>query len=427
MIRDIPISNLEEYVYTLHKSANLVILMLDEKGTILYLNSFIEKLTGYDRKELKGKNWVEIFIPSEFNKDTDDIFKDVIAQKNMHWGNVNEIVCKDKSLKTVSWNNSICFDKSGNFETILSVGTDITEYKQVEFELKNTITKLHEEHEKQKILFNQLSHITIEIDGHKLINANQRLFDFFDYENLEEYRDNVVCICDKFIQHKDYFHAGLVKETQFWIEAMQELPKESQMVIMIDKDNEIHVFSVNCAKIQENHYLVSFDDVTDLMLKNKEFEHKASHDNLTGIFNREKFTSVYSKIKTDGTNFLVMFDIDYFKRVNDNFGHDIGDKVLKELSSCVKHMLRDRDTFVRWGGEEFMIILPAINKKIALQIAQRIRKKVVSLHVGTLPKITISLGVTNIRSDDDKDEALKRVDEALYQAKAYGRNRVVLY
>ena len=125
-----------------------------------------------------------------------------------------------------------------------------------------------------------------------------------------------------------------------------------------------------------------------------------------------------------------MIDLDYFKRVNDNFGHDMGDEVLKALSRSCLDELREVDYFGRLGGEEFAVILTQTNLSNAKVVAERLRARIESLTLAARKKeplkVTISLGVaTSTPSDKTFKDILKRADRALYQAKAEGRNRVV--
>jgi len=425
VINNIPISNLENYIEILHKTANVIILSLDKQSNILYVNSYIEHLTGYKSEEVLGKNWIEVFIPTINGVAIENIFQDVIQSKDMHWGNINEIVCKDGSIKTISWNNSLCLDENGMFETVISIGNDITQFRKVENQLKETIDDLKEEHQKQQFLFSRLSNIVIETDGIKIVNASESLMDFFGYDDLEAFKSEYNCVCEKFVQHEDYFHIGMIDKDENWIEVMKKLPKAKQVVVMIGKDYETHAFSVRFSPTFHKKFLIYFDDVTDLMIQTKEYEYKANHDNLTKIFNREKFNSIYKKLKAENSiNSLIMFDIDHFKKVNDTFGHDIGDKVLKVLSSYVKDKLGRQGVLSRWGGEEFMILYFG-KVDAAYILAEKIRNLVESLNLNDIPNITISLGVTQIKSDKEKDLALKQVDEALYKAKKTGRNKTI--
>ncbi len=163
----------------------------------------------------------------------------------------------------------------------------------------------------------------------------------------------------------------------------------------------------------------------------------AATDALTGLYNRrfmERQLSVFAaNAASRGRPLAVLaIDVDYFKSINDNHGHDVGDRVLQELSSRIKEGLRHLDLACRTGGEEFVAILPDTDKAVALRVGERLRKAVsmrpfnAGAKSGPLP-ITVSIGVAAFEGINDSMEALlKRGDEALYKAKREGRNRVTL-
>lgn len=120
-----------------------------------------------------------------------------------------------------------------------------------------------------------------------------------------------------------------------------------------------------------------------------------------------------------------MFDIDHFKQVNDNYGHDVGDEVLKGLVELVRQQMRRADLLARWGGEEFMIMAAETPCTGALELAEKLRRRVAAESFEQVGKVTISLGVAAYHRQEPLKNLLKRVDDALYQAKEQGRNRVV--
>ena len=121
-----------------------------------------------------------------------------------------------------------------------------------------------------------------------------------------------------------------------------------------------------------------------------------------------------------------MFDIDHFKAVNDTYGHDVGDAVLREISALVRDNIRENDTLARWGGEEFMVLSVRSNMKYAKQVADRLRKAVAEFSFTGVPgQITSSFGVALHNTGESGEELVKRVDKALYKAKETGRNKVV--
>lgn len=157
-------------------------------------------------------------------------------------------------------------------------------------------------------------------------------------------------------------------------------------------------------------------------------------DQLTGLYNRRHFIEVlgneYRREVRYGHKFsIIMFDIDHFKNVNDTYGHDIGDFVLKELSSIVKSRLREYDVLCRWGGEEFMILLPETGAEQSYEVAEVIRKLIEKHNFLPVPKVTSSFGVITHSENDGLNikDLTTFVDQALYEAKDTGRNKVIVY
>ena len=125
-----------------------------------------------------------------------------------------------------------------------------------------------------------------------------------------------------------------------------------------------------------------------------------------------------------------MFDIDHFKVVNDTYGHSVGDKVLASIANIASSSIREGDILLRYGGEEFLCVLPGASQHDALMVAERMRIMVMDSHVNNLEqeiKVTISLGVATYPCENilDSDQLVKLADEAMYVAKNTGRNRVV--
>jgi diguanylate cyclase (GGDEF)-like protein len=168
--------------------------------------------------------------------------------------------------------------------------------------------------------------------------------------------------------------------------------------------------------------------------KTKELEILATTDMLTEIYNRRKLYEIleheYTRAKRYGTDLsIIMFDIDYFKKINDTHGHDVGDYVLKTVAKNVKKVIREVDHFGRWGGEEFLIILPQTNLDGAYKAAEKIREVIENIGFGKIGKVTASFGVsTYIKElDNSPDEIVKSADIALYDAKRKGRNTVSIF
>jgi diguanylate cyclase (GGDEF)-like protein len=163
---------------------------------------------------------------------------------------------------------------------------------------------------------------------------------------------------------------------------------------------------------------------------NKALEYSATHDVLTEILNRGAILAflendIRRAKRIRSSLSLMMFDIDLFKKINDNYGHLVGDSILRQLASIVKDAIRDIDLFGRYGGEEFIIILPDTNINQAKILATRILQRVQDTNFLTNKielKVTISIGVTEFIAEETVDQFIERTDEALYEAKSAGRN-----
>jgi diguanylate cyclase (GGDEF)-like protein/PAS domain S-box-containing protein len=181
----------------------------------------------------------------------------------------------------------------------------------------------------------------------------------------------------------------------------------------------------------ERCFVAIANDVTEhnRVLEEKEvYCNLAQHDHLTNIYNRKHFDEMLelelSRFKRYGEKgSLIMFDIDHFKKVNDTFGHDLGDEVLKTVTRRVQGMLRESDIFARWGGEEFVLLLPHTDYHGACEKAEALRISISELAIKTVGHITCSFGVADLREEESKESLFKRLDRALYRAKREGRNR----
>jgi diguanylate cyclase (GGDEF)-like protein len=165
----------------------------------------------------------------------------------------------------------------------------------------------------------------------------------------------------------------------------------------------------------------------------EELERLANFDSLTGLYNRQailsKLRELINRAKRYKEDFSVsMLDIDHFKKVNDRYGHLTGDDVLEKIAALIRQNIRDTDIAGRYGGEEFIIILPQANLSSALVVAERIRNIIENAEMkdsaGNVFAITVSQGLSGWERGEDAYSLISRADEALYKAKANGRNRV---
>jgi diguanylate cyclase (GGDEF)-like protein len=156
--------------------------------------------------------------------------------------------------------------------------------------------------------------------------------------------------------------------------------------------------------------------------------HVATHDEKTGLHNYVFFKDVFSfeleKARRGKQLSLIIIDIDFFKKINDNYGHLQADKILMQLSDVLKEKVRKSDVVARFGGEEFFIMLPNTHLQRAEKVAERLRKAILSDSFLKKYKVSISAGIAEYKIKDNIERIAKRADKGLYKAKKNGRNRV---
>lgn len=194
---------------------------------------------------------------------------------------------------------------------------------------------------------------------------------------------------------------------------------------------------------QIEHVCLIIYDVTStatnrqqLQALNTQLEQLAHTDRLTGLFNRGHWEETLKQefdrhCRYGGMASMLMFDIDHFKKINDTFGHQAGDKVIQHLARLLMQSIRTTDVAGRYGGEEFVVLLPGVDNVGARLFAERLRKRVEALqveHEGQVISFTISLGISDMSGKPETHEQLIReADQALYDSKHNGRNRVTVY
>ncbi len=171
--------------------------------------------------------------------------------------------------------------------------------------------------------------------------------------------------------------------------------------------------------------------VEDLRASLYELHDAATRDEKTGVYNHKFFKTVFGmeteKAKEGKEKLcLAMIDIDFFKKFNDTYGHLVGDEILVELTKNLAMHLRKYDILARFGGEEFLVLLPETSASRAKQITERLRKSLWKNERMKKYKVTISIGVTEYKTRDNMERMIKRADKALYISKENGRNKVTV-
>lgn len=209
-----------------------------------------------------------------------------------------------------------------------------------------------------------------------------------------------------------------------------------QLYAMLALGNRIAAYTALFMSGTTGFVLVGIGFLTSILIvEQQNLSALALNDPLTGLSNRRGLESALPSFLDTATNneeciSVITIDIDYFKRINDTYGHDEGDKALKHVASALRAFARSTDVLARLGGEEFLLVLSNIHLDAAAAIAERCRQGIESLKLncgGERANLTISLGVASECANVNFNDLLKEADEALYQAKSKGRNRVVVY
>ncbi len=291
---------------------------------------------------------------------------------------------------------------------------------------------IHNKNEKRKIYYKNIidssSNVVVVVDKNNIVEVNKTFFKYFNkYNTLEEFKKEHKSISDFFVEKEGYVYENI--DGLNWLDYLIENPKNNQVKIVYDEKEYYFTIGVSLISIEDEHYSAIFSDITKEKLYQKELEYTTITDPLTKIRNRYYYNEQIKKESANSNRYfyplsLIVFDIDYFKKINDEFGHDVGDSVLVEYTKLISSHLRNGDIFCRIGGEEFTLILPHTEKSGAYKIADKLRV-LIEEHKKIVP-ITMSFGVVEYIKGEDLELTFKRADQALYEAKNSGRNRVVV-
>ena len=419
------------------------ILCVDDIQTNLFILEALFE-SNYSEKEfevvtaLSGKEALNILLAEQI----DLIFLDIMMPEMDGYETAKLILSnrKTKSIPIIFLTAkkdedtvSKCYEVGGS-DYISKPYNDKELFSRMNFHLELIEKKRKLEEEKkftQAILDTQKNMIFIS-DGSNIIRLNKSVKDFFQIKNYKEFRDKFDCICKTFAHKEGYFSLSDVDDGQMWVDVLFKKLEEGNVLVCIknQQTKKEQTFDIKIEKFEHN-YLINMTDVTSIDKELKFHKYEAFHDKLTGIFNRAKFNEILDEFLNraleERVKFtLVMFDIDHFKNVNDTFGHLVGDYVLISLTNIVSHHIRTTDIFARWGGEEFVLILQNTSLENATQVAELLRAKIEESTFEQVGKITCSFGVSEHREAESSKTLLARVDEALYEAKESGRNRVVV-
>ncbi|TEW50215.1 sensor domain-containing diguanylate cyclase [Psychromonas algicola] len=325
----------------------------------------------------------------------------------------------DRSSLTVFINHKV-YDYSGNYIGAIGVGLALNKVKEL-------IENYNHRYGKGVYFINS--------DGLVMLRggASNHIDDIHQITGLSKFSKQITSSLNSSIKYKDG-NNDVFLNSRF-------IPEFGWYLIVVQENDEVQTRLQNTLFM---NLIVSFVIsiiiilLVNLIIANyqKKLETMATTDKLTGAANRHMFDVLFkqahaqSKLSSGGSLSAIMFDLDYFKQINDTYGHPTGDVVLKKLTQTIKSMLRESDLIFRWGGEEFFLILPETDLKVAYEMAEKIREEISGLNVvfaGKNISVTISLGVACIGPNESSNELIEHADTALYLAKNNGRDRTECY
>lgn len=265
----------------------------------------------------------------------------------------------------------------------------------------------------QSVLDTQQNIIMI-TDGKEIQSVNRKFKEIFF--NTDNFLENIALIDNK-------------TKANFMAVAKRYNNKDMPAKFKLIDDQEMY-FTFQVSKLDIRKYLICMNDVSTLNHKINHLTFKATTDELTSVYNKATITNYAKRWLEDKDFSMIIFDIDFFKKINDTYGHYVGDCILKELSILISKEISKDDILGRFGGEEFLLLIDDTSSVNIIKIANRVRK-VVEREIFEIDEhkisVTISMGCTVCIYDEKFETVYKRADEALYEAKKTGRNKVVFY
>lgn len=418
----------EERLRTVVEAAGVFIWEVDDKGVIAYLSDRVRDVLGYAPEELVGQS-LTVTMPPDKKQAYLEFFQNVTARRLSFRQMEVDGLTKDGRSIHQALSGVPIEDESGRFMGYRGATLDITRRKKAQAEL------LESERKARAML--EASHdamIVIDANGSVQFwnHAAEKMFGYTETEALG--MDVHLLVAGD--EDREKAHAGMA---QFATNG--EGPIIGSIGEFQARRKDGSVFPVEHAvaafRMHRAWYAVgSVRDKTEQKEAELELQRLATTDSLTGLANRRHFfdgcRKEIERHKRYGVSVsLLMLDVDWFKKINDTWGHDTGDRVLQEVAGQMLMTLRDVDLCGRIGGEEFAVLLPETDLQGAAEAAERVRASLENicfiLEEGARVCVTASLGVTEMGGEGDSlQELIKRADDALYEAKNTGRNKVVV-
>jgi len=389
-----------------------LVLILDPQGRIVRANPAFVQVTGFTEGEVQGRTPGETFVPAAEAEAGRAVFADLRAGSFPNQFE-HPIATRAGGVRRVAWSNTAVTGPGGEVAWVVATGLDITDRHLREEELRLLAAT-----------FETSQAILIADPQGRIERVNQAFTQITGYQPEEVIGRN-----PRLLQsgvHGPAFYRAMWQRLQsqgYWEGEVWNRRKSGEIYPEWES-----ISLVRDDQGAAEHYVAAFHDISERKRLEAELERLATYDGLTGAFNRNRFEGLLDDELERAERYaaplsLVMFDLDHFKRVNDRHGHEVGDRVLQAVAAAVRQELRAPDRIGRWGGEEFLVMLPETGLPDAGRLAERLRARVEGAHPEA-GDVSISLGVAAYGPGESRKAFLKRLDDALYRAKAGGRNRV---
>jgi diguanylate cyclase (GGDEF)-like protein/PAS domain S-box-containing protein len=386
-------------------------------------NSRYEDLMGRTSSQALGQSLVTIF-PRYIHTPLQKAF---VSCKTDRVGSETEIVLDYKGQERC-WRSIVSPIVNSSVEKfrIIQTCVEITEKKLLEKQLNTSMKRF------EAVVHNAYDGIISVDESHNIKLFNEAAQSMFGYNEEEIVGEPLTKLLPEQFRDKHNGYVEGFKKSQ-----VDSRPMQTRAPVQgLRKDGSEFAIEVTISKIRITDNVEYTAVIRDISEKNqllKELIISSRKDSLTGLNNRRYFTDKLNAEITRAARFsrsfsLLMLDIDHFKSINDKFGHSCGDAALVNFSNALMNNVREVDTLCRWGGEEFIILLPEISKENSVLVAEKIRANIESLETqyeDNLVKFTVSIGLGYFSGDSiEINSIIKTVDQRLYNAKTSGRNRV---
>ncbi|MDE2204524.1 MAG: diguanylate cyclase [Burkholderiaceae bacterium] len=380
---------------------------------VQFANPAFLAMTGYSLDELHGQS-LRILQGPKTDPNVIDELRLCLKEARFFEGTTTNYR-KDGSSYTLRWSISPVRDDSGRVTNFVSVQQDISAYVQAE----------HTNRLLARALDATSDPVMLTDANARIIFANTAFAKSTGY-TVDEIQGSTPALF-KSGKHDETFYAAMRRSLASGRDFRATFINRRRDGTLYHAEQSISPIFDEKGCI--SHYVSVSKDITKRVEREQALLRAATKDKLTGLHNRHHGEKVLAEAYITARTLehpltLVMCDIDHFKQINDRFGHPTGDRILVELAGLLKQAVRSLDAVIRWGGEEFMIVLEDCAQKDAVDLAERIRDRVNAYEDAEVGSLSLSLGLATLAPDEAIDKLIARADSALYDAKRSGRNRL---